>query len=350
MALGAAGGAGAVSLTRPAIEMAPTIATPVAKLGASDGIVTVRGRVAAVYGKNFVVEDASGRTLVDAGRGGGGVQAGAPVLVQGRSTRGSCARASSSTSRAARAKSARRRRVPALHLRRRVAPARLRRLRPAPVRPAAAPGRRCSPAAAPGRGCSPAAAARCRCAAAAPRCRRPPPPPANRVGAAAPARGTATLKGRGGLRVAPTLVAPAECGETGAIAPHDRRHAGADDAFRRRPRPSAGVRDRQGRGAGGAGARVRRRAVPRVRIGRSSGRPRRRHRRYCKIARPPVALVAYLGGRGRRSRCGVATDRGGFGLVGALCLPDRRLGGDLASAASSCPRSPSSSAQCCCRR
>ncbi|MEH3100975.1 hypothetical protein [Sphingomonas adhaesiva] len=84
LALGAAGGAGAVSLTRPGVEMAPVVATPVAKLGDARGIVSVRGRVAEVYGNRFVVQDASGRTLVDAGRGDSGLRTGAPVLVQGR--------------------------------------------------------------------------------------------------------------------------------------------------------------------------------------------------------------------------------------------------------------------------
>lgn len=84
LAVGAAGGAGAVQLTRPAVEMAPTIPTAIAKLPASTGIVTVRGRVAGVYGNRFMVEDASGRTLVDAGRGAGTLSKGAPVLVQGR--------------------------------------------------------------------------------------------------------------------------------------------------------------------------------------------------------------------------------------------------------------------------
>lgn len=84
VALGAAGGAGAVSLTRPGVEMAPVVATPVAKLGDARGIVSVRGRVAEVYGNRFVVQDASGRTLVDAGRGDSGLRTGAPVLVQGR--------------------------------------------------------------------------------------------------------------------------------------------------------------------------------------------------------------------------------------------------------------------------
>ncbi len=85
VAIGAAGGAGAVSLTRPSVEMAPTVATPVAKLADSRGVVTVRGRVAAVYGDRFVVQDASGRMLVDAGpRGAAEMTRGAPVLVQGR--------------------------------------------------------------------------------------------------------------------------------------------------------------------------------------------------------------------------------------------------------------------------
>jgi len=83
LAIGAAGGAGAMALTRPAVEMAPTVPTAVAKLPQSSGVVTVRGRVAAVYGDRFVVEDSTGRALVDAGRGSA-PNAGAPVLVQGR--------------------------------------------------------------------------------------------------------------------------------------------------------------------------------------------------------------------------------------------------------------------------
>lgn len=85
LVLGAAGGAGAVSLTRPAVEMAPTVATPVARLAASSGIVTVRGRVAEVYGDRFVIQDGTGRALVAAGRDGeASVTRGAPVMIQGR--------------------------------------------------------------------------------------------------------------------------------------------------------------------------------------------------------------------------------------------------------------------------
>ncbi|MBW6526171.1 hypothetical protein KZ813_04915, partial [Sphingomonas sp. RHCKR7] len=83
LALGAAGGAGAMALTRPTVEMAPTVPTAVARLQQSSGTVTVRGRVAAVYGDRFVVEDSTGRALVDAGRDSA-PRAGAPVLVQGR--------------------------------------------------------------------------------------------------------------------------------------------------------------------------------------------------------------------------------------------------------------------------
>ncbi|RSV34977.1 hypothetical protein CA234_20385, partial [Sphingomonas sp. ABOLE] len=84
LALGAAGGAGAVQLTRPTVEMAPTVPTAVARLAQTSGIVTVKGRVAETYGDRFVLQDGSGRTLVDAGRGAADVQSGAALTVQGR--------------------------------------------------------------------------------------------------------------------------------------------------------------------------------------------------------------------------------------------------------------------------
>ncbi|WP_162789288.1 MULTISPECIES: hypothetical protein [Sphingomonas] len=85
VALGAAGGAGAVSLTRPPVEMAPTVVTAAAKLPASSGIVSVRGKVAEVYGDRFVIQDQTGRAMVDGGRDSQGyAQVGAPLLVQGR--------------------------------------------------------------------------------------------------------------------------------------------------------------------------------------------------------------------------------------------------------------------------
>jgi hypothetical protein len=85
LALGFAGGAGAVSLTRPTVVMAPTIPTAVSKLSSAKGVVTVKGRVAEVYGDRFVVQDASGHALVATGReGAAALKVGAPVLVQGR--------------------------------------------------------------------------------------------------------------------------------------------------------------------------------------------------------------------------------------------------------------------------
>lgn len=85
LAVGIAGGAGAVSLTRPSVEMAPTVPTAVSNLPGKTGIVTVRGRVAAVYGNDMLVQDQTGRTLVDAGRAGAaGFATGNPILVQGR--------------------------------------------------------------------------------------------------------------------------------------------------------------------------------------------------------------------------------------------------------------------------
>ncbi|MFZ2994690.1 hypothetical protein [Sphingobium sp.] len=89
LALGAAGGAGAVSLTRPTVEMAPTVPTAIARLAQTSGIVTVKGRVAEVYGDRFVMQDGSGRILVDAGRGSSGaISTGSGVMVQGRYDQG----------------------------------------------------------------------------------------------------------------------------------------------------------------------------------------------------------------------------------------------------------------------
>lgn len=85
LAVGVASGVGAVSLTRPAVEMAPTVPTAVAGLNAARGIVTVRGRVAEVYGDRFTVQDGSGKALVDVGpRSRLAVRGGDPILVQGR--------------------------------------------------------------------------------------------------------------------------------------------------------------------------------------------------------------------------------------------------------------------------
>lgn len=85
VALGAAGGAGAVQATRPTIEMAPTVQTPIARLASTSGVVTVRGRVAQVYGDHLLVRDGSGQALIAAGREArGAVGVGQAVMVQGR--------------------------------------------------------------------------------------------------------------------------------------------------------------------------------------------------------------------------------------------------------------------------
>ncbi len=86
LVVGGAAGAVTVAATRPSVTMAP--ATPVAiRSLQSDGIVTIRGTVAEIYGNKFVMADPTGRALVDLGREGEDgalVTAGQPVTIQGR--------------------------------------------------------------------------------------------------------------------------------------------------------------------------------------------------------------------------------------------------------------------------
>jgi hypothetical protein len=87
---GAAGGAIGQAL-RPPIEMAPIHSVAIRNLGTAQGIVTIKGRVAESFGGNRVIDDGTGRTLIDAGpRADGGTLAppGAVVAVQGRFDRG----------------------------------------------------------------------------------------------------------------------------------------------------------------------------------------------------------------------------------------------------------------------
>ena len=83
---GAVAGAGAVKLTGPTVEMAPM--TPVAISSVQDwSLVTVKGKVAEVFGNKFVMQDDSGRALVETGRAGEGgklVAVNEAVTVQGR--------------------------------------------------------------------------------------------------------------------------------------------------------------------------------------------------------------------------------------------------------------------------
>ncbi|MHA6717845.1 hypothetical protein ACX40Y_00200 [Sphingomonas sp. RS6] len=85
LALGAAGGASAVSLTRPAIEMAPLNATPIGTLTDSGDVVTIKGKVAEIFGDRIVVQDQTGKAMVDVGRASDlGLAVGQDLTVQGR--------------------------------------------------------------------------------------------------------------------------------------------------------------------------------------------------------------------------------------------------------------------------
>jgi hypothetical protein len=70
LAVGGAVGALANGAVRPAIAMAPVHATAIKSLAEGSGIVTIKGRVAERYGNQFVIEDATGKALIDAGRAG----------------------------------------------------------------------------------------------------------------------------------------------------------------------------------------------------------------------------------------------------------------------------------------
>lgn len=86
LAVGGAAGAVTVAATRPSVTMAPAAPVAIRSLQ-SDGIVTIRGTVAEIYGNKFVMADPTGRALVDLGREGDTgslVTAGQPVTIQGR--------------------------------------------------------------------------------------------------------------------------------------------------------------------------------------------------------------------------------------------------------------------------
>lgn len=90
LALGAAAGAGAMKLTRPPVELAPM--TPVAISSMQDSsLLTVKGKVAEIFGNKFIVQDESGRALVETGPSGDSgklVNLHEAVSVQGRFERG----------------------------------------------------------------------------------------------------------------------------------------------------------------------------------------------------------------------------------------------------------------------
>lgn len=91
LVIGGAAGAGIGHALKPSIEMAPLHPATIRSLAQQSGIVSVRGRVAETFGKNFVADDGTGRTLVDLGPAGDEVALvalGQIVTVQGRFDRG----------------------------------------------------------------------------------------------------------------------------------------------------------------------------------------------------------------------------------------------------------------------
>jgi hypothetical protein len=91
VAVGGVAGGAVSHAFRPPIEMAPIHATAIRDLATSQGIVTIKGRIAESFGNRWVVDDGSGRTLVDGGPHGDDdtlASPGAIVSVQGRFDRG----------------------------------------------------------------------------------------------------------------------------------------------------------------------------------------------------------------------------------------------------------------------
>jgi hypothetical protein len=79
-------GAGATILATPSRSVTLLSATEISSLKPWT-IVAVKGQVSEIYGNKFILQDSTGRTLVDTGRRGQGVElvtASEPVTVQGR--------------------------------------------------------------------------------------------------------------------------------------------------------------------------------------------------------------------------------------------------------------------------
>ncbi|KAA3510794.1 hypothetical protein GOZ96_09195 [Agrobacterium vitis] len=86
LAIGAVGGAGAMKLVRPAPEMAPISPVAISMMPTSS-LVTIKGKVSEIYGNKFILQDDSGKALVEtgpAGDGGGLVTKDDVVTIQGR--------------------------------------------------------------------------------------------------------------------------------------------------------------------------------------------------------------------------------------------------------------------------
>lgn len=86
LTVGAVGGAGAMKLMRPIPEMPPMSPVAIATMPASS-LVTIKGKVGEIYGNKFILQDESGKTLVETGRAGeagGLVSKDEVVTIQGR--------------------------------------------------------------------------------------------------------------------------------------------------------------------------------------------------------------------------------------------------------------------------
>lgn len=87
LAIGGVAGGAVGHAFQPPIEMAPSHVVAIRNLASSDGILTIKGRVAERFGSRLVLDDGTGRTLVDIGpRNQDTTLAplGATVSVQGR--------------------------------------------------------------------------------------------------------------------------------------------------------------------------------------------------------------------------------------------------------------------------
>ncbi|MDR7147520.1 hypothetical protein [Rhizobium sp. BE258] len=87
LAIGAAGGAAAMKFTRPGIELAPLTPTSISSLKDDWGVVTLKGKVTEIYGNKFIVQDETGKALIETGPAGDDgklVAVGEPISVQGR--------------------------------------------------------------------------------------------------------------------------------------------------------------------------------------------------------------------------------------------------------------------------
>ncbi len=86
LALGVAGGAAAMKLTRPAGELAPIAPVAISAMP-DDSLTSVKGKVVEIFGNKFIIQDDSGRALVETGpegRSGAIVNKDEVVTVQGR--------------------------------------------------------------------------------------------------------------------------------------------------------------------------------------------------------------------------------------------------------------------------